>query len=119
MTFKILTGRSPQYLEKLFSISQNDNYNLRSNQTKLKLPKLNQKQIFSKEVFLTGLRSPGTNFQVNFQEEPLKITTIFQFCRLNGDYLVYVYQPIVNSYNLCFLIYTIVVNTLPLFKYFY
>ena len=39
MTFKILTGRSPQYLEKLFSISQNDNYNLRSNQTKLKLPK--------------------------------------------------------------------------------
>ena len=39
MTFKILTGRSPQYVEKLFSISQNDNYNLRSNQTKLKLPK--------------------------------------------------------------------------------
>ena len=39
MTFKILTGRSPQYLEKLFSMSQNDNYNLRSNQTKLKLPK--------------------------------------------------------------------------------
>ena len=39
MTFKILTGRSPQYLEKLFSISKNDNYNLKSNQTKLKLPK--------------------------------------------------------------------------------
>ena len=55
MTFKILTGRSPQYLEKLFSISQNDNYNLRSNQTKLKLPKPGQKQIFSKEVFRTRL----------------------------------------------------------------
>ena len=38
MTFKILTGRSPRYFEKLFSASQNDNYNLRSNQTKLKLP---------------------------------------------------------------------------------
>ena len=67
MTFKILTGRPPQYLEKLFSVSQNGNYNLRS-----KLPKPNQKQIFSK-VFRTGLQSPGTNFQV----EPPKITTIF------------------------------------------
>ena len=89
MTFKILTGRSPQYLEKLFSISQNNNYNLRSNQTKLKLPKPGQKQIFSKEVFRTGLRSPGTNFQV----EPPKITTIFQFCRLNGNYLINSHVP--------------------------
>ena len=40
-TFKVLTGRSPRYLEKLFSVSQNDNYNLRSNQTKLNLPKPN------------------------------------------------------------------------------
>ena len=39
MTFKVLTGRSPQYLGKLFSVSQNDNYNLRSNQIKLNLPK--------------------------------------------------------------------------------
>ena len=39
MAFKILSGRSPRYLEKLFSVNQNDNYNLRSNQTKLKLPK--------------------------------------------------------------------------------
>ena len=39
MAFKILSGRSPRYLEKLFSVSQNNNYNLRSNQTKLKLPK--------------------------------------------------------------------------------
>ena len=39
MAFKILSGRSPRYLEKLFSVSQNDNYNLRNNQTKLKLPK--------------------------------------------------------------------------------
>ena len=38
-TFKVLTGRSPRYLEKLFSVSQNDNYNLRSNQIKLNLPK--------------------------------------------------------------------------------
>ena len=39
MTLKILTDRSPRYLEKLFSVSQNENYNFRSNQTKLKLPK--------------------------------------------------------------------------------
>ena len=39
MAFKILSGRSPRYLEKLFSVSQNDHYNLRSNQTKLKLAK--------------------------------------------------------------------------------
>ena len=103
MAFKILNGRSPQYHEKLFSISQNDNYNLRSNQTKLKLPK--PKKNFLKEVFRTGLRSPGTNFQV----EPLKITTIFQFCRLNGNYLIHMYQPIVNSYNFCLSMYIIVV----------
>ena len=103
MAFKILNGRSPRYLEKLFTMSQNDNYNLRSNQTKLKLPK--PKKIFSKKVFRTGLRSPGTNFQV----EPLKITTIFQFCRLNGNYLIHMYQPIVNSYNFCLLMCIIVV----------
>ncbi len=39
MTFKVLTDRSPRYLGKLFSVSQNDNYNLRSNQIKLNLPK--------------------------------------------------------------------------------
>ena len=39
MTFKVLTGRLPRYLGKLFSVSQNDNYNLRSNQIKLNLPK--------------------------------------------------------------------------------
>ena len=58
MAFKILSGRSPQYLEKLFSVSQNDNYNLRSNQTKLKLPK--PKTNFLKRSFHTGLRNPGT-----------------------------------------------------------
>ena len=31
MAFKILSGPSPRYLEKLFSVSQNYNYNLRSN----------------------------------------------------------------------------------------
>jgi hypothetical protein len=39
MTFKALTGRLPQYLVKLFTRCQNNNYNLRSNQTKLALPK--------------------------------------------------------------------------------
>ena len=92
MAFKILSGRSPRYLEKLFSVSQTDNYNLRSNQTKLKLPE--QKQIFSKEVFHTGLRNPGTNFQV----KPPQVTTIFQFCRSNGNYSIHMFQPIVNSY---------------------
>ena len=45
--------------------------------------------------------------------EPPKITTIFQFCRLNGNYLVHMYQLIENSYNLCLLMYIIVVNTRP------
>ena len=58
MTFKILTGRSPHYLEKLFSISQNDNYNLRSNQTKLKLPKPKtnflKKESKEKKIFVQG-----------------------------------------------------------------
>jgi hypothetical protein len=39
MTFRALTGRLPQYLVKLFTRCQNNNYNLRSNQTKLALPK--------------------------------------------------------------------------------
>ena len=39
MAFKILSGRSHRCLEKLFSVSQNDNYILRINhETKLKLP---------------------------------------------------------------------------------
>jgi hypothetical protein len=39
MTFIALTGRLPQYLVKLFTRCQNNNYNLRGNQTKLALPK--------------------------------------------------------------------------------
>jgi hypothetical protein len=39
MTFRALTGRLPQYLVKLFTRCQNNNYSLRSNQTKLALPK--------------------------------------------------------------------------------
>jgi hypothetical protein len=39
MTFKALTDRLPQYLVKLFARCQNNNYNLRSTQTKLALPK--------------------------------------------------------------------------------
>ena len=39
MTFKALTSRSLRYLEKLFPASQNDNYNLRRNETKSKLLK--------------------------------------------------------------------------------
>ena len=69
MAFKMLSGRSPRYLEKLFSVSQNDNYNLRSNQTKLKLPKH------------TGLRSPGTNFQVKQTTASYNNLSILSFKR--------------------------------------
>ena len=43
MTFKALTGRSPNYLTELFTTCENDNYHLRSNNTKLSLlkPKTN------------------------------------------------------------------------------
>ena len=41
-------SRSLRYLEKFFSASQNDNYNLRSNETKSKL--LKPKTHFLKEV---------------------------------------------------------------------
>ena len=108
MTFKILTGRSPQYLEKLFSISQNDNYNLRSNQTKLKLPK--PKTNFLKRSFLYRSAKYWNELQSGTTEN---YHTIFQFCRLNGNYLIHMYQPIVTSYNLCLLMYIIVVNTRP------
>ena len=39
MTFKALTGRLPDYLTKLFSKCENSNYSLRSNHSKLALPK--------------------------------------------------------------------------------
>ena len=39
MTFKALTGRSPDYLQDLFRKSENKNYSLRSNNKKLSLPK--------------------------------------------------------------------------------
>ena len=61
----------------------------------------NLRQIFSNEVSRIELLSPGTNFQVKI----LKITTIFQFCRLNGNYLIHLYQFIVNSYILFVLLY--------------
>jgi hypothetical protein len=68
MTFKALTGGLPQYLVKLFTRCQNNNYNLRSNQTNLALPK--PKQISSKGTSRIELRDRGTNFQV----KPSKIT---------------------------------------------
>ena len=49
MTFKALTSRSLRYLKTLISANQNDNYNLRSNETKSKL--LKPKTNFLKEVF--------------------------------------------------------------------
>ena len=39
MTFKVLTGQGPDYLQQLFTECNNDNYSLRSNNTKLALPK--------------------------------------------------------------------------------
>ena len=48
MTVNVLTSRLPRYIEKLFSVSKDYNYNLGSNQTKLMLPK--PKKNFSKEV---------------------------------------------------------------------
>ena len=38
MTFKALTGRSPNYLTELFTTCENDNYHLRSNNIKFSLP---------------------------------------------------------------------------------
>ena len=79
MAFKIVSDRSPRYLEKLFSVSQNDNYNLRSNQTKLKLPK--SKTNFLKRSFHTELRSPGTNFQVKQTTASYNNLSILSFKR--------------------------------------
>ena len=84
MTFKALTGRLPQYLVKLFTRCQNNNYNLRSNQTKLALPKPYLRQISSKGASRIELRNRGTNFQV----KPSKITMNYQSYRLNGDYII-------------------------------
>jgi hypothetical protein len=39
MTFKAVTGRLPNYLAELFTKCENNSYSLRSNNTKLKLPK--------------------------------------------------------------------------------
>ena len=39
MTLEVLTSRLPRYHEKLFSVSQNDNYNSRNNQVQPTLPK--------------------------------------------------------------------------------
>ena len=39
MTFKASTGLGPDYLEQLFNECNNDIYSLRSNNTKLALPK--------------------------------------------------------------------------------
>ena len=84
MTFRALTGRLPQYLVKLFTRCQNNNYNLRSNQTKLALPK--PKTNFLKMSFsYIELRNRGTNFQV----KPSKITMNYQSYRLlNCDYII-------------------------------
>ena len=82
MTFRALTGRLPQYLVKLFTRCQNNNYSLRSNQTKLALPK--PRQISSKGASRIELRNRGTNFQV----KPSKITMNYQSYRLNGDYII-------------------------------
>ena len=86
------TGRSPRYLEKLFSVSQNENYNFRSNQTKFEASQ--NKNKFSKEVFRIELPSPATKFQV----KPTNVITIFQFCRLNRNYSTTVIQ-IMNVYK--------------------
>ena len=63
MTFKILTCRPPQYLEKLFSVSQNGNYNLRS---KLPKPKTNFLKSFSYRAAKSWNEPPsGTNENYN------------------------------------------------------
>ena len=78
MTFRALTG-----LVKLFTRCQNNNYNLRSNQTKLALPK--PKTNFLKMSFsYIELRNP-----FHFQVKPSKITMNYQSYRLlNCDYII-------------------------------
>ena len=82
MTFKALTGRLPQYLVKLFTRCQNNNYNLRSIQTKLALPK--PKTNFPKRSSHIELWNHGMNFRV----KPSKITMNYQSYRLNDDYII-------------------------------
>jgi hypothetical protein len=72
-----------RYLENLFSVSQNDNYNLRSNQTKLNLPK-------PKKNFLKRRFSYRATKCWNFHVKPKKITIIFQ--------LLYVVQTAITSF---------------------
>jgi hypothetical protein len=55
-----------QYLVELFTRCQNNNYNLRSNQTKLAFPK------------------PKTHFLKRAEVKPSKIIINYQSCRLNG-----------------------------------
>ena len=107
MTFKILTGRSPQYLEKLFSISQNVNYNLRSNQTKSKLPK--PKTNFLKRSFSYRAAKSWNELPSGTTENYNNLLTLSFKRQLFNSHV----QPIVNSYNLCLLMYIIVANTRP------
>ena len=62
MSFKALTDRLPSYLQELFIKCNNDNYYLRSNNSKLALQ--NQKLTFLKEAFRIEQYKGGTNYQI-------------------------------------------------------
>ena len=62
MIFKALTRQAPDYLRELFTECKNDFYCIRSNDTKLALPK--PRTNFQKEVFRFEQQSRGTNYRV-------------------------------------------------------
>ena len=105
MTFKALTGRLPQYIVKLFTRCQNNNYNLRSNQTKLALP--TPKTNFLKRSF--SYRAAKSWNELS--SETIENYMNYQSYRLNGDYIIR-YKIDANTD-------TNFVNSLYLFVYIY
>jgi hypothetical protein len=107
MTFKALTGGLPQYLVKLFTRCQNNNYNLRSNQTNLELPK--PKTNFLKRSF--SYRAARSWNELSSETIENYNELLYQSYRLNGDYIIR-YKIDANTD-------TNFVNSLYLFVYIY
>ena len=63
MSFKALTDRLPTYLQELFIKCNNDNYYLRSNNSKLALPKP-KTNLLKRSFSYIGQHKGGTNYQI-------------------------------------------------------
>ena len=79
MTFKALTGQGPDYLQQLFTECNNDNYSLRSYNTKLALPK--PRTNFLKRTF--SYRAAKSWNELS--NDILKISASYQSTLSNGD----------------------------------